>query len=94
MLPKIVEKYIEYYKILQKEENVTIISAFPLNASYKAQVEEALKTSHQGVTFQLNYTVDETILGGLQMYSGNQFLDCSLVTRVHAVKNELAKLAV
>ena len=92
VLSKVVDKYIEYYKILQKEENVNIISAAPLNEQNKKDIQAALQKSHAGVTFQLSFTVDPTILGGLQMYSGNQFLDCSLATRVQTVKSELLKL--
>jgi F-type H+-transporting ATPase subunit O len=32
-LPKIAEKYMDYYRILNKEENITIISADELDAS-------------------------------------------------------------
>jgi len=34
----VVDKYIEYYKILQKEENVNIISAAPLNEQNKKDI--------------------------------------------------------
>jgi F-type H+-transporting ATPase subunit O len=30
-LPKIIQKYIDYYRILNKEEDITIISANDLN---------------------------------------------------------------
>jgi F-type H+-transporting ATPase subunit O len=35
-----------------------------------------------GVNFTIKYEVDPSILGGLQMYSGNKFMDCSLFSRV------------
>jgi F-type H+-transporting ATPase subunit O len=57
-LEKCVEKYIEYYKILNKEENIRIISASDVSAEQKKKIEEALKKSNQGVTFKLTYEVN------------------------------------
>jgi len=94
VLPKILDKYIEYYRILNKEENITIISAFELNEADRQRVTEALKSSQKGVTFTLKYKIDPAILGGLQMYSGNRFMDCSLASRVAKIKGELAKVSV
>lgn len=94
LLPKIIEGYSSYYKILTKEEAITIISAEPLNSNQESQVEEALKKSHPGVNFTLKFEVDSTIMGGLQMYTGNKFMDCSLASRVNKVKSELQKLSV
>lgn len=93
-LPKVLDKYVDYYKILNKEENITIISAQELNENDKKRVVEALKTSQKGVTFTLKYKVDPAILGGLQMYSGNRFMDASLASRVTKIKGELQKLTV
>ena len=42
-LPKVVEKFIDYYKILNKEENIRIISAYDLTIDDKKKVSEALK---------------------------------------------------
>jgi F-type H+-transporting ATPase subunit O len=93
-LPKIVDKYIDFYKILNKEENIRIISATELEQSEQDKVIEALKKSHVGINFTVKYEVDPTILGGLQMYSGNNFMDCSLLSRVQKIKSELAKMSV
>jgi len=93
-LPKVLDKYIEYYRVLNKEENITIISAFDLNEDDKKRVQDALKQSQKGVNFTLKYKVDPAILGGLQMYSGNTFMDASLASRVAKVKSELSRLSI
>ena len=93
-LPKIVDKYIEFYKILNREENIRIISSSELEQADRDKVIEALKKSHPGVNFTVKYEVDPTILGGLQMYSGNNFMDCSLLSRVQRIKSELSKMSV
>jgi F-type H+-transporting ATPase subunit O len=57
ILPKALDKYIEYYKILNKEENITIISAEELNSGDKSRIQDALKKSNAGVNFTLKFDV-------------------------------------
>jgi len=45
-----------------------------------------------GKDFQLDFTVDETIKGGLQMYTETEFMDMSLSSRLDKVKSEVYKL--
>jgi len=93
ILPKILDKYIEYYRILNKEENITIISAEDLSTEDREKVRESLQKANKGVSFTLKFEVEPSILGGLQMYSGNRFMDCSLASRLAKVKGELAKIS-
>jgi F0F1-type ATP synthase delta subunit len=48
-LLKIADKYIDYYRILNKEESIRIISAKALSDAEKKSVVEALKQSHKGI---------------------------------------------
>ena len=128
-LPKIVDKYIEFYKILNREENIRIISAsvpifFLIFPCFFSNFEKlGIGTSRQrqgcwsfeeisprsefhreiwGLIWKIRvlkdlgkfFKVDPTILGGLQMYSGNNFMDCSLLSRVQRIKSELTKMSV
>jgi F-type H+-transporting ATPase subunit O len=93
ILPKVLDKYVEFYRILNKEENITIISAEELSSEQRERVRESLQQANKGVTFTLKFEIDPTILGGLQMYSGNKFMDCSLSSRISRVKGELAKIS-
>ena len=56
-MPKALDKYIEYYKILNREENITIISAEELSEKDRARVQQALKQSNAGVNFTLKIEV-------------------------------------
>jgi F-type H+-transporting ATPase subunit O len=78
---------------LNKEEDIRIISAKQLNETEKEQVVQAIKKSKPDVRFKLSYEVDSAILGGLQIYAGTEFLDCSLRSRIEKLKTELAKIA-
>ncbi len=82
-----------YCKILNKEEDIRIISAKELSESEKEKVVQSIKKNKPDVIFKLTYEVDSAILGGLQIYAGTEFLDCSLRSRIEKLKTELARIA-
>ena len=81
-LPKIIETFIAYCKILNKEEDIRIISAKELSEGERDQVISAVKQNKPDVKFKVSYEVDPAILGGLQIFAGTEFLDCSLRSRM------------
>lgn len=91
---KIAEKYAKLYQQFNKEEKITIISAQELSADQQKQVMAALQANPQneGKQFTIDYEVDETILGGLQMYTESEFMDMSLSSRLTRIENEVSKL--
>ena len=91
---EISEKYAKLYQEFNKEEKVTIISAKELSADQRGQILEALKANPQnaGKEFTVDYEVDESIMGGLQMYTESEFMDMSLASRVLRINQEIEKL--
>jgi F-type H+-transporting ATPase subunit O len=91
---EIAKKYMRSYLMLTKEEKITIISAQPLNEEEKAQVKQALldNPDNVGKTFIIDYSVNPNIVGGLQMYTENKFMDLSLLSRLDKIKDEVNKL--
>ena len=87
-----IETYVNYCKILNKEEDIRVISAKQLSAEEKDQVIAAVKTSKPDVKFKVSYEIDPSILGGLQIFAGSEFLDCSLRSRMERLKSELARI--
>ena len=79
---------------LNKEEKITIISAAELNDGQQSQVLEALKANpkNEGKQFVIQYTVDPSIQGGLQMYTESEFMDMSLASRRAMISQEITKL--
>jgi F0F1-type ATP synthase delta subunit len=57
-LHSIARKFVEYYKLLNKEEGVTIISARALSTEQKSRVKQTLEEAHSGTTFTIKYEVD------------------------------------
>eukprot|EP00357_Protocruzia_adherens_P019249 CAMPEP_0115015366 /NCGR_PEP_ID=MMETSP0216-20121206/26727_1 /TAXON_ID=223996 /ORGANISM="Protocruzia adherens, Strain Boccale" /LENGTH=228 /DNA_ID=CAMNT_0002385475 /DNA_START=52 /DNA_END=738 /DNA_ORIENTATION=- len=91
---KISNKYLEFYRILSKEEKITVISAENLSDSQKTSLMEALKGSEltSSTTFDVTYQVNADILGGLQIYTENEYIDMSAKSRVAKISSEIAKL--
>ena len=89
----IAKKYVRAYHMLTKEEKITIISASDLNSSQKEQVKEAIKANpeNSNKTFIIDFSVNPSIVGGLQMYSENRFMDLSLNSRIDKLKDEVNK---
>lgn len=92
---EIANRYAKLYSECNKEEKINIISAEELTAGQKDQVMAALKANpeNDGKAFTIEYTVDESIMGGLQMYTESEFMDMSLVSRVNALKDEVHRLS-
>jgi len=63
----IADRYVKLYQQFNKEEKITIISAEPLTSSEEGEVLAALQANpdNTGKQFQLEFTVDESIQGGL-----------------------------
>lgn len=91
---EIAKKFIRAYHMLSKEEKITIISATELNSQEKEKIKEALLANpeNEGKTFIIDYTINSSIIGGLQMYSENKFMDLSLTSRLDKLKDEVTKL--
>ena len=77
-----------------REEKVTIISAQELDDSKKNAVLEALKESPHNAdkVIEIEYKIDENILGGLQMYTESEFMDLSLSSRLDRLQSDISKI--
>lgn len=93
-ISEIAEKYEKLYQEFNKEEKITIISAGELNDSQRSQVLDALRANpdNAGKEFTIEYQVDPSIMGGLQMYTESEFMDMSLQSRVDKITQEIHKL--
>lgn len=93
-IKEISEKYAKLYQQFNKEEKITIISAYRLSTDEEQQVLRALKANpqNQGKEFVIEFKVDEGILGGLQMYTESEFMDMSLQSRVDRLAQEIQKV--
>lgn len=89
----IAQRYQKLYQLLNKEEKITIISAEILTSAEQDEVLQALKANpdNAGKEFKLEFTIDPSIKGGLQMYTETEFMDMSLASRLDKLKAEVGK---
>jgi ATP synthase F1 delta subunit len=94
LIEEVAKKYKKLYQQFNKEEKITIISAEELTAVQQSQVVAALKENPQnaGKDFTIEYQVDKSIQGGLQMYTESEFMDMSISSRMLRINEEVAKL--
>lgn len=90
----IADRYTKLYQQFNKEEKITIISAYELGDDDRKQVLQALKENPKNAEtdFVIDFKVDETIMGGLQMYTESEFMDMSLSSRLDRLNNEIQKM--
>lgn len=94
-IKNIAHKYQKLYQQFNKEEKITIISAESLTSKQQSDVLKALQANPQnsGKAFTIEYQVDASIQGGLQMYTESEFMDMSLQSRLARINEEVAKLS-
>jgi F-type H+-transporting ATPase subunit O len=63
-----------------------------LGEAERSRVIASLKKNKPDTRFKVTYEVDSAILGGLQIFAGREFLDCSLRSRIERLKSELGRI--
>lgn len=85
-LPKVADIYGKLMKAKRGEVDATIISAEPLSARETNQVAAAIKATTQGASeVVISSKVDPSIVGGVQIQIGDQFLDLSIKSKIDEV---------
>ena len=58
------------------------------------RVLEALKANpdNSGKEFTLSFEVDESIIGGLQLYTESKFMDLSVQSRMEKINGEIQRM--
>ena len=90
----IAKKYLRLYLLLTKEEKITIFSADKLTKEEENSVKNALMANpeNEGKTFVIDFEINPNLMGGLQMYTENRFMDLSLSSRIDKIRDEINKL--
>lgn len=85
----------EYNALLREEKGevlAKVISATPLSAAQKKEVQAKLKSS-LGKKVEIDVQVDESLLGGLVVRLGSTMLDASVASKLDRIR-DLSKNAV
>jgi len=85
-LPKVVNTFGTLMKAKRGEVDATIISADPLTKKETDAVAAAIKATSQGASeVVISSKVDPSIIGGIQVQIGDQFLDLSIKSRIEEI---------
>lgn len=92
----VLEAIVEEYHALLREDKgellADVISAVPLKAAQKKEIQAKLKSS-LGKKVDINVQVDESLLGGLKIRLGSTMLDASVASKLERIR-DLSKEAV
>ncbi len=71
---------------------VYVTSAFSLDEDKKTAIENKLLETTNYKEFEMNYIVDESIIGGLIIRIKDRVIDSSLSTKFYNIKKDLSKI--
>ena len=69
-----------------------VTSAVELSDAQKKQIEARLLATTVYESLETEYTVDESLIGGLVIRIGDRVVDSSIKTRLYEMKKELMKI--
>ena len=88
----------DYFINLVKEEKkigkAHVITAIPLDDKQKEKVEQKLLDTTKYETFEMNYVVDESLIGGMVIRIGDRVIDSSIKTKLCDLTRELRSVQV
>lgn len=88
----IFEYFIETVKEYKKIGVATVTTAIELGEAQKTQVKERLLATTKYVEFEMNYIVDQSLIGGMVIRIGDRVVDSSIKTQLYELKKELLKV--
>lgn len=88
----ILDYFIHKVKEYKKIGTAYVTSAIELSEDQKKAVEAKLLQTTKYVSFDMNYTVDEKILGGLVIRIEDRIVDSSLKTQLDNLTRQLSKI--
>ena len=88
----IFQYFIGRVKEYKKIGTAYITSAVELKETQKAQIKERLLATTSYVEFEMIYSVDPALIGGLVIRIGDRVVDSSIKTQLYELKKNLSKL--
>lgn len=86
--------FLERVKEYKKIGVAYVTTAIELSASQKATVEQKLLSTTSYENFEMHYTVDQSLIGGMVIRIGDRVVDSSLRSRIQDLSRNLKKLQV
>jgi F-type H+-transporting ATPase subunit delta len=93
IIPFVFEEFKKAADRLRGIVNATVKSAIELSSVHKQKLQSVMEKT-TGSTVKITYAVDTALLGGLQVYIGNEILDGSIQGRLGRLQKYLLELNV
>ena len=88
----------DYFINLVKEEkkigSASVTTAVALTDAQKAKVEQKLLDTTKYESFEMNYSVDESLIGGMVIRIGDRVVDSSIKTKLYELSRDLRKVQI
>ena len=93
-----IESVFDYVIGLVKEEKkigiAYVASALPLTGEQKANIIRRLLDTTKYEQFEMNYSVDRSLIGGVVIRIGDRVVDSSIKTKLYELSKDLRKIQV
>lgn len=93
-----IESVFDYVIGLVKEEKkigiAYVASALPLTGDQKANIIRRLLDTTKYEQFEMNYSVDKSLIGGVAIRIGDRVVDSSIKTKLYELSKDLRKIQV
>ena len=87
------EYFIELVKEEKKIGRADVVTAVELSKEQKAKVEQKLLDTTKYETFEMNYSVDTSLIGGMVIRIGDRVVDSSIRTKLDNMTKNLRKVS-
>ena len=84
--------FIGKIKEYKKIGSAVVSTAKPLTAAQKEKVLSRLLATTGYVDFEIDYIVDESLIGGMVIRIGDRVVDSSIKTKLYDLSRELSKI--
>lgn len=91
-IPAILTYFIDKMKEYKKIGVVYVASASELTEKQKASIEKKLHEVTNYNSFEMNYKIDESLIGGMIIRIGDRVVDSSIKTKLSNLSKELLKI--
>lgn len=88
----VLDYFIKQVKEYKRIGSATVTTPLPLDDNQKASVEKKLLETTSYLTMEMNYVIDESLIGGMVIRIGDKVVDSSIKTKLNDLTKELQKI--
>ncbi len=93
-IPAVLQYFIDQVKEYKNIGTAFVTSAVTLTDSQKEAVQKRLLETTEYVTFEMNYDVDPSLIGGMKIRIKDRVVDSSIKNKIYELKKELSQIQV